>query len=100
MRVSLQYFVTLTAVIAIAMLPCKVSLGGGYCKWTDENGVVHYAEKCPEKTLTEQVEIQPPPSEQHDKITQRSNEVQYPCRDTGKVQILASEKIGTTTRQH
>ena len=102
MRVSLQYFVTLTAVIAIAMLPCKVSLGGGYCKWTDENGVVHYAEKCPEKTLTEQVEIQPPPSEQqivaakerYDEMQKNKLAHNTPAGTQGKFRSLPLKKLG------
>jgi hypothetical protein len=44
------------------LLACESALSD-YCKWTDENGVVHYAEKCPENIETEQVEIKPPPSQ-------------------------------------
>jgi len=32
------------------------------CKWVDENGVTHYAEKCPEQVDAAEVEIHAPPS--------------------------------------
>jgi hypothetical protein len=34
------------------------------CKWVDEDGVVHYAETCPEGLDASEVEIEPPPSQE------------------------------------
>jgi hypothetical protein len=46
--------------------------GAGICKWVDENGVTHYAERCPEQVDAREIEIQPPPSqEQVDAAQQR-----------------------------
>lgn len=39
-------------------------LHAGICKWVDENGVTHYAERCPEEAEAREVEIAPPPSAQ------------------------------------
>jgi hypothetical protein len=33
------------------------------CKWVDENGVTHYAEKCPEQVDSAEVNIHAPPSD-------------------------------------
>ena len=34
-----------------------------FCKWEDENGVIHYAETCPEDVESIKVDTQPPPSQ-------------------------------------
>ncbi len=36
----------------------------GICKWVDDDGVTHYAERCPDDVDAREVEIQPPPSEE------------------------------------
>ena len=42
----------------IPLVACGPAFGGEYCKWTDENGVVHYAEKCPDDIKPAIVDIQ------------------------------------------
>ena len=59
--------------IATMLLACEAALGD-YCKWTDENGVVHYAEECPESAATERVEIEPTPSQNLVQEAQRRSE--------------------------
>ena len=49
--------------MTIALIHCGSVQGSSYCKWTDENGVVHYAEKCPDQAGTAKVDIQAPPSQ-------------------------------------
>ena len=46
---------------------CAILAGpvqAGICKWVDENGVTHYAERCPEQVEAREVEIAPPPPAQ------------------------------------
>ena len=46
----------------------------GFCKWVDENGVVHYAETCPDDVDGTEIDTQAPPS--HERVEQavRSSE--------------------------
>jgi len=74
MRIILQYLLAISVTIAVALLASQVASGGDYCKWMDENGVVHFAEKCPENIETEQVEIQPPPSQDSVQEARRRSE--------------------------
>jgi len=60
--------------VLLALVTSGSASGVEYCKWTDENGVVHYAEKCPEHAETEQVETQPPPSQDRVKEAQGRSE--------------------------
>jgi hypothetical protein len=54
------------------LLTCAI-LGADICKWVDDQGVTHYAERCPEEVESEPVEIQPPPTEaQQEAARQRS----------------------------
>ncbi len=55
--------VFLLAPVAICAL-LAAPLYAGICKWVDENGVTHYAERCPQEIETQEVEIAPPPSTQ------------------------------------
>ena len=63
MRIILPRFAALTAAMSVALLVSQSALGVDYCKWTDEKGVVHFAEKCPENMESERVEVEPPPPE-------------------------------------
>jgi hypothetical protein len=40
------------------------SVPAGICKWVDESGVTHYAEKCPEGIDAQSVKIPPPPADE------------------------------------
>lgn len=47
----------------LAGLVTALSITAAYaqmCKWVDENGVVHYAQTCPEGVKTERIEIEEP----------------------------------------
>jgi hypothetical protein len=48
---------------ALALLTSS-AFGAGICKWVDEQGVAHYAEKCPDNVEAREFEIRAPPSEQ------------------------------------
>jgi hypothetical protein len=76
-----QNFVAISVVIATGLLACEAALGD-YCKWTDENGVVHYAEECPENTETELVEIQPSLAQDRVQEAQRRSEALLSSRET------------------
>ena len=73
MRTICQNLVAMSVAIATTLLACDAALGD-YCKWTDETGVVHYTEECPENTETEQVEIQPSLSQDRVQEAQRRSE--------------------------
>lgn len=49
--------------VVLALLVCPTG-HAAMCKWTDENGTVHYAEECPEGLANERVEIQAAPEPQ------------------------------------
>ena len=51
------------APLFLACLLTASSAPADICKWVDENGVTHYAEKCPEGIEAEAVDIPPPPAE-------------------------------------
>ena len=69
--------------IATVLLACDAA-SGDYCKWTDENGVVHYAEECPESSATERVEIEPPPARNLVQEAQRRSEALASSLETSR----------------
>lgn len=62
--------VAMSLVITPGFLACEAALGD-FCKWTDKNGVVHYAEECPENAEAEQVKVQPSLSRESVQAAQR-----------------------------
>ena len=44
------------------------------CKWVDQDGVVHYAETCPEEVDATAVKIQPPPTQEKVEETSKRSE--------------------------
>jgi len=78
-----QNLVAISVAVATGLLACDVALGE-YCKWTDENGVVHYAEECPENTATEQVEIQPSLSQDRVQEARRRSEALRSSLETSR----------------
>jgi hypothetical protein len=92
-RINHPRFAAKFVAIAIALLASQATLGVDYCKWTDENGVVHYAEKCPDTTETKRVEIQPPPSEDSIHEAQRRSEALLSTiKSSGQDKTRISEK--------
>ena len=74
MRVIPYKSITIPAVVFLALAAPGPAFGGEYCKWMDENGVVHYAEKCPDDvksaivpTQDERAESQIRAAEEHTK---------------------------------
>lgn len=55
----------LLAILLITITPESA----GICKWVDEDGVVHYAERCPEDSGSAEVRIEAPPSQEQIDIT-------------------------------
>ena len=49
----------IATVFGLALCGSAIAAGGVY-KWVDEDGVVHYGERPPEKQKAEQVKVQPP----------------------------------------
>lgn len=65
-----RLFATLSGILALLLggLLCA-----DICKWVDEQGVTHYAERCPEGVAAETVEVEPPLTEaQQEAARQRS----------------------------
>lgn len=98
--VSLR-FVATVLLIAVALLVSRDAFGEGFCKWTDENGVVHYAEKCPENSEAERVEIQPPPSEESLREARRRSEALQSALEAGAQarQEQASDRTSARSAQ-
>lgn len=52
MRIITQKFVTIPIIIVLTLIASMALSGGEYCKWTDESGVVHYDENCPDNVTS------------------------------------------------
>lgn len=48
------------ALLCLLLVPA--SAGAEICKWVDDSGVTHYAERCPDDVGAREVDIQAPPS--------------------------------------
>lgn len=48
MRIVLHKIVVIMVVVSCAVFFPEPASGEGYCKWTDGDGIVHYAEECPD----------------------------------------------------
>lgn len=95
---NLQNLVAISVAIATGLLVCEIALGE-YCKWTDENGVVHYAEECPENTETEQIEIQPSLSQDRVQEAQKRSEALLSTLEKSR-QVRAEELERHSTRSN
>lgn len=62
---------TFKLLLFIFLLGFVVTEISGICKWVDENGVVHYAETCPEDVNATGVPIHKPPSKEQAEATAR-----------------------------
>ena len=58
MRTTPQKFVTIPPIIVLTLIAAMAASGGEYCKWTDESGVVHYDESCPDDVTSSVVEAE------------------------------------------
>ena len=47
-NVTSQKCVTIPVAVFLTLVAPAPAITGDFCKWTDENGVVHYAEECPD----------------------------------------------------
>lgn len=64
MRSIRRGFPYLLVPLSVCLLLITSSAPSDICKWVDEHGVTHYAEKCPEGIEAEAVDIPPPPARQ------------------------------------
>ncbi len=74
MRIAPQKFVTIPLMVVLTLIAAIAASGGEYCKWTDESGVVHFAENCPDNVTSaivategERTESQIKAAEEHSK---------------------------------
>ena len=74
MRNAAQKFVTIPLIVVLTLIAAIAASGGEYCKWTDESGVVHFDEKCPDNVTSaivategERTESQIRAAEEHSK---------------------------------
>jgi hypothetical protein len=58
--------------VGVLLLPCPVR--ADFCKWVDEQGVTHYATECPDHIKAQEIETQPPPSQQQVEEADRRSE--------------------------
>jgi len=91
MRTAAQKFVTIPLMVVLTLTAAITASGGEYCKWTDENGVVHYDEKCPGSVTSavvategERTESQIKAAEEHSKSL--LSEPTQSIKSTGKSQ--------------
>ena len=52
MRIAAHKFVTIPLIVVLTLIAAMAASGGEYCKWTDESGVVHYDERCPDNVTS------------------------------------------------
>ena len=52
MRTNARKLVTVPLMAGLTLMATVTASGGEYCKWTDESGVVHFAEKCPDNVTS------------------------------------------------
>lgn len=103
MRVTAKKFVTVPVTVMLTLVAIVPAFGDEFCKWTDENGVVHYAEKCPNNiksaivaTQDERTESQIRLAEEHTKSL-LSKPTQF-GKSTGQSQryrSLPKKKLGS-----
>ena len=74
MRNAAEKFVTIPLIVILTLIAAIAASGGEYCKWTDESGVVHFDEKCPDNVTSaivategERTESQIRAAEEHSK---------------------------------
>jgi hypothetical protein len=77
--------------VVLTLLAAIAASGGEYCKWTDESGIVHYDEKCPDNVTSaivategERTESQIRGAEEHSKSL--LSEPTQTIKSTGKSQ--------------
>ena len=96
----------LKLLLVILLIGFVVTNISGICKWVDENGVVHYAETCPEDVNTSDVQIHKPPSqEQVEATTRRSEKIREDTqarserREQEKEQQVMERQVREDTRE-
>lgn len=74
MRITAQKLVAVPLMVGLTLIAAMTASGGEYCKWTDESGVVHFDEKCPDNVTStmittegERTEAQMRAAEEHSK---------------------------------
>ncbi len=71
-----------------------------FCKWVDENGVVHYAETCPEDVDSTEIETQAPPSQaQVEEAKRRLEQLQDERQARREVEMQEAEQKAAEEQQ-
>lgn len=104
MRSGVTKIVVFLPIVILAFTVAKTASGDEFCKWTDENGVVHYDENCEDDVTTSTVvtegkrtEGQKQAAEEHSKSLLA--ESTQPINSTGKSQRSRSgSSAGATTQ--
>jgi len=52
MRITARKLVNVSLMVGLTLVATMPANGGEYCKWTDERGVVHFDEKCPDNVTS------------------------------------------------
>jgi len=92
-----------TLACCTAIIYVSGAVNAEMCKWVDENGTVHYAESCPEKVESVEVEIQPPPSQtqvaEAERLSVESRKLLSDRKSSrtlsGKTRSLTLEELGS-----
>lgn len=58
MRVAAKKFINIPLTVVLTLMAAMTVNGDEYCKWTDESGVVHYGDKCPDNVTSAIVGIE------------------------------------------
>ncbi|MGD8347102.1 MAG: DUF4124 domain-containing protein [Lysobacterales bacterium] len=95
-RARISLFAVLVSVLFI-----DAAGAAGLCKWTDENGVVHYAETCPDDKDAQQVKIVPPPDPERVEEAKRRSKAMIQDRELRQAEqeVLQQENRAARSRQ-
>jgi len=63
------------------------------CKWVDEDGVTHYAERCPEGVESTEIELEAPPSENQIEETRERSAQSVNKRDTRSIKAFEEQPL-------
>lgn len=85
--------------LALSLLPGTGMAQAGVCKWIDRDGVVHYAEACPEGVEGTVVRTDPPPSQRELDAAAKRSQALLEQRQHRSEQIRQAQEQELDTRR-
>ena len=104
MRIIPQKFVNIPLIIVLTLIASMAASGGEYCKWTDESGVVHFDENCPDNVPSDIVSAEGKRTESQKKAAEENSksllsEPAQPVKPTKKSQKKKAGAMADSSHQ-